>query len=80
MPSAEKISNLKIHKLTQEQYDRELTNGNIDPNAFYITPQENSIDEEQIRNIIEQYLIVQEDEPDPLKYPEGALWIKPIAL
>ena len=37
----ENISTLKIHKLTQEQYDRELAAGNIDENALYLTPNEN---------------------------------------
>lgn len=32
----EKISALKMHKLTQEQYDRELSNGNIDETALYL--------------------------------------------
>lgn len=36
----ENISTLKIHKLTQEQYDRELAAGNIDQNAIYLTPDE----------------------------------------
>lgn len=31
---------LKIHKLAQAQYDRELANGNIDENALYLTPDE----------------------------------------
>lgn len=34
----ENVSTLKINKLTQEQYDRELANGNIDENALYLTP------------------------------------------
>lgn len=34
----ENLSTLKIHKLTQEQYDRELAAGNIDENAIYLTP------------------------------------------
>ena len=34
----ENLSTLKIHKLTQEQYDRELAAGNIDENALYLTP------------------------------------------
>ena len=38
----ENISTLKIHKLTQAQYDRELAAGNIDPNALYLTPDENA--------------------------------------
>ena len=34
----ENVSTLKIHKLTQEQYDRELAAGNIDENALYLVP------------------------------------------
>ena len=34
----ENLSTLKIHKLTQAQYDREFAVGNIDPNALYLTP------------------------------------------
>jgi hypothetical protein len=34
----ENLSTLKIHKMSQEQYDRELNAGNIDPNALYLTP------------------------------------------
>ena len=34
----ENLSTLKIHKLTQTQYDRELEAGNIDPSALYLTP------------------------------------------
>ena len=36
--NTENLSTLKIHKLTQEQYDRELAAGRIDPNALYLTP------------------------------------------
>lgn len=36
----ENLSTLKIHKLTQAQYDRELEAGNIDENALYLTPDE----------------------------------------
>ena len=36
----ENLSTLKIHKLTQEQYERELDAGRIDPNALYLTPDE----------------------------------------
>ena len=45
----ENLSTLKIHKLTQAQYDRELAAGNIDENAFYITPDASSeqVDEKQ---------------------------------
>ena len=36
------LSTLKIHKLTQEQYDRELEAGRIDPSAIYLTPDDNA--------------------------------------
>lgn len=36
----ELLSTLKIHKLSQEQYDRELSAGNIDETALYLTPEE----------------------------------------
>ena len=38
----ENISTLKIHKLSQEQYDRALAAGEIDSNALYLTPYKNS--------------------------------------
>lgn len=34
----ENISTLKIHKLSQEQYDREYAAGNTDSTAIYLTP------------------------------------------
>ena len=34
----ENVSTLKINKLTNEQYNRELDAGNIDENALYLTP------------------------------------------
>jgi hypothetical protein len=39
----ENLSTLKIHKLTQAQYDRALEAGRIDENALYLTP-DNEID------------------------------------
>lgn len=36
----ENLSTLKIHNLSQEQYDRELEAGRIDENAMYFTPEE----------------------------------------
>ena len=36
----ENLSTLKIHKLTQEQYDREFAAGNINENEVYLTPDE----------------------------------------
>ena len=40
----ENISTLKIHKLTKEQYERELAAGRIDENALYLTPDESNSD------------------------------------
>ena len=37
--TTENLSTLKIHKLTEEQYQRELEAGRIDPNALYLTPE-----------------------------------------
>ena len=34
------LSTLKIHKLSQEQYERELAAGRIDEDAIYLTPDE----------------------------------------
>lgn len=39
----ENLSTLKIHKLTQEQYDRELAAGRIDESALYLTPDHEDI-------------------------------------
>lgn len=36
----ENLSTLKIHKLTQEQYNRELAAGTLDESALYLTPDE----------------------------------------
>lgn len=36
----ENLSTLKIHKLTQAQYNREFENGTLDENALYLTPDE----------------------------------------
>jgi len=38
--NTENLSTLKIHKLTQAQYDRELEEGRIDEAALYLTPEE----------------------------------------
>lgn len=52
----ENVPTLKIHKLTQAQYDRELAAGNLDENALYLTPDENVATDEEI-----VALLVQED-------------------
>jgi hypothetical protein len=38
----ENLSTLKIHKLTKEQYERELAAGRIDESALYLTPDESA--------------------------------------
>lgn len=38
--NTENVPTLKIHKLTREQYERELGAGRIDPMAIYLTPNE----------------------------------------
>ena len=40
----ENLSTLKIHKLSQAQYDRAVENGTIDENALYLTPDEDYAD------------------------------------
>lgn len=40
----ENLSTLKINRLTQEQYDAALTNGNINANELYLTPDDNELD------------------------------------
>lgn len=37
---AEKLTTLKIHKLTQEEYEQAISDGSIDENALYLTPDE----------------------------------------
>lgn len=46
----ENLSTLKINKLTQAQYDRELEAGNIDENALYLTPDETTPKTELVLN------------------------------
>jgi hypothetical protein len=85
----ENLSTLKIHKLTQAQYDRELAAGNLDPTAMYLTPDEApdttlSIDGrpadakavgEALANLAAaaKEIYAQNDEPQDAQ--EGALWI-----
>lgn len=57
------LPTLKIHKLTQEQYDREYAAGNLDPNALYLTPDEGA----------DLPFFVQEEEPTDAE--EGAIWV-----
>lgn len=41
----ENVSTLKIHKLTQEQYNRELENGTLEETSMYLTPEIEKIGE-----------------------------------
>ena len=58
----EDLSTLTIHKLTQEQYERELAAGNIDPSALYLTPDNG-----------DNGVYVQNEEP--IDVPDGSLWV-----
>lgn len=49
----ENLSTLKIHKLSQEQYDRELAAGRIDENAIYLTP-DDGVDVDNIIKEVQQ--------------------------
>ena len=46
----ENLLTLKINKLTQEQYDRELKAGRLDPNAIYLTPDDSTANNDDIIN------------------------------
>lgn len=46
----ENLSTLKIHNLTQEQYERELAAGRIDENALYLTPYEEQVQSDWSQN------------------------------
>lgn len=81
--NTENLSTLKIHKLTQAQYDRELEAGNIDENALYLTPDE-EIDlgiyatkkelNDRISQII-QYGTEEVTAGSASPYPEGTLYV-----
>lgn len=52
----ENLSTLKIHKLSQEQYNRELEAGRIDENAIYLTPDTNDLSTDtEIKDYIETF-------------------------
>lgn len=53
----ENLSTLEIHKLTQEQYDRELAAGNINDTALYLTPEEEGVSKEEF-NAFKDSLII----------------------
>lgn len=49
----ENISTLKMHKLTQEQYNRERYAGNLQDNEIYLTP----IEELDVRDISDDFVV-----------------------
>ena len=55
------LATLKIHKLSQEQYDRELSAGHIDTDALYLTPDNRS--EITVADILQNV------------YPVGAIYL-----
>lgn len=42
--TVQNVNTLKIHKLTQEQYNQALASGNINENEIYMTPDDNELD------------------------------------
>lgn len=52
----ENLSTLKIHKISKEQYDRELSAGNIDPIAIYLTEDEGEVDTSSIVEAVKESL------------------------
>lgn len=47
------VSTLKIHKLSQTQYEQELANGTIDETALYLTPDEATVKLSDVANLTE---------------------------
>lgn len=60
----ENVSALKINKLTQTQYNRELAAGNIKDNEIYLTP----IEEVGVEDISDSFVITPDD--DTAEYAE----------
>lgn len=56
--TTENVSILKIHKLTQTQYDREVEAGTADELALYLTPDEASVKQSDVAKVseVEAYL------------------------
>ena len=48
----ENLSTLKIHKLTQAQYERVMSTGNIDTTALYLTPEEDFATKQYVADAI----------------------------
>ena len=75
--NTENLKTLKIHKLSQEQYDRELEAGRLDPNALYLTPDDgvDMSDYATLDQLAEKEAAIYRQTEAPEDAPEGALWI-----
>ena len=75
--NTENLSTLKIHKLTQAQYDRELEAGRIEENALYLTP--DTVDQYQLNPI---YLLPTDEVADCYFRLVGGEkeWITPVMM
>ena len=51
------LSTLKIHKLSQEQYERELAAGNINENEIYLTPDDYTSGDADLSNVAMKYTV-----------------------
>lgn len=77
--NTENLSTLKIHKLTQAQYDRELEAGRIDATALYLTPDEAEKNQNAFSNIkVGSTTIVANTVSDTLTLSGSNIAINPI--
>ena len=51
--TTENLSTLKIHKLTDTQYNAEVESGNADEFALYLTPDEASVKASDVATLLE---------------------------
>ena len=65
------IPTLKIHKLSQSQYNRELAAGRIDPNAIYLTPGDNAVATDGIFSLTDKNGIWIEDWNESSDYTDN---------
>lgn len=88
--TTENLSTLKIHKLSQAQYERELEAGRIDESALYLTPDEdidlsNYATKDELSKKADIAIIEELEEAleskiytendEPENAPDGSLWI-----
>lgn len=60
--NTQNLSTLKIHKLTQAQYERELAAGTLDETALYLTPAEEVYSKDEI----DAYELITTDDIDTI--------------